>query len=80
MGMAWTGHYLISGGLDGKLQTWSRKNDYSPVTRFPRGSGSVIQLHSNNDKLVLLSRLGDPNCYYLVEIWDLEMLENMTGD
>jgi hypothetical protein len=75
MGIAKTEKHLISGGLDGKLQTWSRKDEYAPVTRISRDSGSVIQLHNSGSRLALLSRVGDANGYFVVEILDLRTLE-----
>jgi WD40 repeat protein len=67
-GLVWVEDYLISGGMDGRLQVWDYKNE-QPVFELRDQVSAVWQLASGWDKLAVALRVGDGK--HIVELWTL---------
>ena len=75
-GLAWTEHYMISGGFkDGLIRAWDNESD---ELRFERlmGQTAIWMLVGGEGKMAVASRV--QTGLHLLELWDMEEIER-TG-
>jgi len=75
-GLAWTEHYMISGGFrDGLLRVWDNESNELRSER-QTGGMAIWQVASGEGKLAVASRVQMGT--HLLELWDMEEIER-TG-